>query len=709
MTVSLFDANFYRAANPDLQNLSDAQAWSHFQNYGLNEGRAFSPFVDLNFYRASNSDLANFNNRQAYEHLCDYGVNEGRKFSPFFDLNFYRSHNQDLANFSNEQLFDHLENYGVADGRRFSPLVDLNFYRSTNSDLSSYSNNQALQHLEIYGLFEGRRFSPFVDLNLYAAANPDLARMGWNNLQLFEHLAEYGVSEGRRFCISFDSNYYRSTNPDLAQAGLSNAQLLVHFEDYGLNEGRASSESFNVNCYLDNNSDLKALHFNNQQAEQHFEIYGFREGRTSSPLKQIFVPTDPGNTINSAFNLGVLDGSHSLTQYVGSNDTDDDYRFTLGNISNFSLTLSSNVNVKLLDVNGNAIATGLYNSSSHSETITQHLNCGTYYIRVYSNGVNTNYNLTTSVNPASTPATVFKSTDGYGLIDAGVAVAKAIGQSAFANVAQLGGNNWGDDLVNAPEAWARGYTGQGVVVAVLDSGVDYNHADLKDNIWTNSNSGYVNDIYGWNFVDNNNNVLDNNGHGTHVSGTIAGENNNFGITGIAYNAKIMPVKVLDDKGSGSDAAVIQGIYYAINHGANVINLSLGSNDADDYLQSAIQYASSKGVIVVMAAGNDSASIPDYPARYAKNSGIAVGAVDQNKNITSFSNRAGSDSLAYVTAPGVNVYSTIPGNNYAYYSGTSMATPCVAGVVALMLSANPHLTSAQVRNILISSASHATSA
>ena len=110
----------------------------------------------------------------------------------------------------------------------------------------------------------------------------------------------------------------------------------------------------------------------------------------------------------------------------------------------------------------------------------------------------------------------------------------------------------------------------------------------------------------------------------------------------------------------------------------------------------------------MAAGNDSGSVPIYPARYAKNWGLAVGAVDQNQNMANFSNHAGSDPLAYVTAPGVNIYSTFPGNQYAFDSGTSMAIPFVAGVVALMLSANPSLTPAQVRDTLTSSATHATS-
>ncbi|ALF54522.1 peptidase S8 [Nostoc piscinale CENA21] len=314
----------------------------------------------------------------------------------------------------------------------------------------------------------------------------------------------------------------------------------------------------------------------------------------------------------------------------------------------------------------------------------------------------------------------YSSTTGYGLVNAAAAVAKAAGKNTFADVPNSGGNNWGADLVNAPEAWNNGYTGKGVVVAVIDTGVDYNHEDLKNNIWTNTKeiagngidddgNGYVDDVRGWNFVNNNNNTLDQNGHGTHVSGTIAGEKNNYGVTGIAYNAKIMPVKVLNESGSGSYNAIANGIYYAVNNGANVINLSLGGNFSNRTLQNAVEYANSKGVVVVMAAGNDGGSQPNYPARYAKNTGIAVGAVDRNNNLANFSNRSGTNELAYVTAPGVDVYSTVPNNQYASYSGTSMATPHVAGVVALMLSANRSLTPTQVRQIITDTAGNNTQA
>ncbi|WP_017653727.1 S8 family serine peptidase [Fortiea contorta] len=312
----------------------------------------------------------------------------------------------------------------------------------------------------------------------------------------------------------------------------------------------------------------------------------------------------------------------------------------------------------------------------------------------------------------------YSSTSGYGLVNAATAVAKSIGQNTFADVPNLGGNNWGADLVKAPEVWAKGYTGQDVVVAVVDTGVDYNHADLKNNIWTNTKEiadngidddgdGYIDDVRGWNFVDNTNEVLDKNGHGTHVSGTIAGEKNDIGVTGIAYGAKIMPVKVLNDSGSGSYSAIANGIYYAVNHGANVINLSLGGDFPNSTLASAIDYASKKGVTVVMAAGNNGLPFVSYPAAYANKSGIAVGAVDQNNNIADFSNQPGLSQLAYVTAPGVNIYSTVPGDQYAYYSGTSMATPHVAGVVALMLSANRNLTEGQIRQIITNTAGNST--
>ncbi len=417
MPTNLFNTNFYRASNPDLVSFNDAQAASHFQNYGLNEGRTFSPFVNLNLYRASNSDLASFSNRQVFEHLQNYGVAEGRRFSPFVDFNFYRANNGDLVNLNNEQIFEHLQNYGVAEGRRFSQLVDLNFYRVNNGDLANLNNKQIFEHLQNYGVAEGRRFSPFVDLNIYQAANPDLSAAELDNKQLIEHLASFGVSEGRRFSVSFDSNYYRNTYSDLASARLNNTQLLEHFQRYGLNEGRASSESFNVSYYLTNNGDLGAARFNYQQAQQHFEVYGFREGRRSAALSTLTTGTEPGNTLANSFNLDVLRGSRSFTNFVGSTDRDDYYRFILASSSNVNISLSgisSSNSAKLeliFDSNSNGqVDSGdtlksVYSYSYYNSAISSPLGAGIYFIRVNAeyNNTNTFYNL--SVSAATTATT----------------------------------------------------------------------------------------------------------------------------------------------------------------------------------------------------------------------------------------------------------------------------------------------------------------
>ncbi|MCZ8222703.1 MAG: S8 family serine peptidase [Microcystis sp. LE19-84.1B] len=429
------------------------------------------------------------------------------------------------------------------------------------------------------------------------------------------------------------------------------------------------------------------------------------------------IPDNAGNTSATARDITIGATPTSYSDFVGSTDTNDYYRFSLGNSSDFSLNLtglSADADVSLLDSNGNEI-TSSTNGSNISESITGQLNAGTYYVRVYPYSGSTNYNLTLSATTA-TVVPGYSATSGYGLVNAAAAVAGALNQSPFANVPTFGGaNDWGVNLVNAPEAWARGYTGQGIVVAVLDTGVDRNHADLAGNIWTNAGeiandgldndgNGYVDDVYGWNFANGNNNTLDGNRHGTHVAGTIAAGNNGFGATGVAYNSRIMPVKVLSDSGSGSYSGVAQGIRYAVDNGADVINMSLGGGSTSSAVQSALQYASSRSVIVVMAAGNAGAAQPGYPAFNATSWGLAVGAVNSSNQMASFSNRAGSNSsMRYVTAPGVQVYSTLPNGGYGFLSGTSMATPHVAGVVALMLSANPNLTDAQVRQIITATA------
>ncbi|HBW30440.1 MAG TPA: peptidase S8 [Nostoc sp. UBA8866] len=407
----------------------------------------------------------------------------------------------------------------------------------------------------------------------------------------------------------------------------------------------------------------------------------------------------------------------SKTSFYLSRDTafgDDDIYLGIETEANASLTPGSVI------------------SRSTSITFNSTLNPGKYYVILKADGAGSVAESNESNNGfyVDTPITLnpangggFNSTTGYGLVNAAAAVAKALNQSTFADVPDLGGNDWGADAIKAPEVWAKGYTGQGVIVAVVDSGVDYTHPDLSANMWRNSReiagngidddgNGFIDDIYGWNFFDNNNTPLDEGGHGTHVAGTIAAVRNTFGVTGIAYNAKIMALKALGgSQGANSGNSVGNSIRYAADNGARVINLSLGGSNPSPDTLSAIQYAISKGAIVVSASGNESESAPGYPARYADQFGIAVGAVNYNRTLTNFSNRAGTTPMAYVTAPGaysnldIGIYSTLPGAKYGLMPGTSMAAPHVAGVVALMLSARNNLTDAQARQILTSTAAN----
>ncbi len=436
------------------------------------------------------------------------------------------------------------------------------------------------------------------------------------------------------------------------------------------------------------------------------------------------IPDNAGNTLATARNLGTLTNSVTLQDFVGQSDLNDYYRFGLSGNTNFSLLLNgltADADVELIrDTNGNGLvdagevlrSSTLFGSSP--ESISLNLGAGTYFIRVYSfDGGNTTYTLNLSGNPAGNP---FSSQYGYGLVNAAAAVARAVGRfSPFPDQPTFGGtNDWGANLVNAPEVWAQGYTGQGVIVAVVDTGVDYTHPDLAGRIWVNTGeipnngrdddaNGFIDDVRGWDFVSRDNTPFDEQGHGTHVSGTIAATNNDFGVTGIAYNAQIMPVRVLGADGSGTYANIALGVRYAADNGARVINLSLGGPNPAPEILAAIQYANQRGALVVISAGNSGESQPGYPARYANQVGIAVGAVDINTQLADFSNRAGNTPLSYVVAPGVNVYSTTPNNTYSYFNGTSMAAPHVAAVAALMLSANPTLTPAQLVSILAATA------
>ncbi len=251
---------------------------------------------------------------------------------------------------------------------------------------------------------------------------------------------------------------------------------------------------------------------------------------------------------------------------------------------------------------------------------------------------------------------------------------------------------WGIPHIKADKAHAAGVTGSGVKVAILDTGIDANHADL-------------NVRGGASFVAGEPNALqDGNGHGTHVAGTVAALNNSTGVLGVAYNADLYAVKVLSASGSGTLSGIAQGIEWSIANGMDVINMSLGGSSGSTALQQACNNAYNRGIVVIAAAGNSGSSgnrnTIGYPARYS--SVIAVGAVDSNNNRASFSS-VGNE--LEVMAPGANILSTTPGNNYASFNGTSMAAPHVAGAAALIKAKYPSMTNVQIRDRLRNTATN----
>jgi len=234
--------------------------------------------------------------------------------------------------------------------------------------------------------------------------------------------------------------------------------------------------------------------------------------------------------------------------------------------------------------------------------------------------------------------------------------------------------------MDGPEAWDVAQGSNTFVIAVIDTGVDYNHPDLSGNIWANpgevagnglddDQNGYVDDLRGWDFVDDDNDPMDVVGHGTHVAGTIAAVgNNNIGVTGVCWQAKIMPVRALDAFGAGTDADIIAAIGYAVTKGAKVINASFGGPDYSQAQYDALSNANSAGVLFVVAAGNEGTNndtTPSYPASYNLPNIISVAATDQNDNLSNFSNY-GATSV-HVAAPGENIYSTLPAARVTVWS------------------------------------------
>jgi subtilisin family serine protease len=267
----------------------------------------------------------------------------------------------------------------------------------------------------------------------------------------------------------------------------------------------------------------------------------------------------------------------------------------------------------------------------------------------------------------------------------------------------------------APEAWTQS-RGDGVVVAVLDSGVQLDHPDLAGNLWTNpaevagnglddDRNGYVDDVHGANIISPAQSATDDEGHGTHVAGIVAASGaNGVGGSGIAPGAKIMSVKVLDANRAGNSSLLARGIRYAVDQGARILNVSLNGDGTSADLEEALRYAGDHGASVVASAGNNSRDLdqqPSYPASSPFPSVLCVTATDRSGGVLAVAN-TGLKSVD-IAAPGATILSTARGSGYELRQGTSMAAPFVAGSLALLAAARPDLPQSALRDALLASA------
>ncbi len=282
------------------------------------------------------------------------------------------------------------------------------------------------------------------------------------------------------------------------------------------------------------------------------------------------------------------------------------------------------------------------------------------------------------------------------------------------NTGQTGGTPGAD--IDAVRAWDVFTGSSDVIVVIIDTGSDYTHPDLAANMWVNpgeipdngiddDGNGFVDDVRGWDFYNNDNDPMDDNGHGTHVAGTIgAVGNNGVGVVGVNWTVKMMPVKFLSAAGSGYTSGAIQSIQYALTiPGIKVMSNSWGGGGYSEALRDAIQQAYDAGVLFVCAAGNSSANTdvsPHYPSCYDVPNVVSVAATDHNDELASFSNWG--PTTVDLGAPGVSIVSTFPGASYGSLSGTSMATPHVSGVAALIWGRFPGMTVDQVKALILNS-------
>jgi subtilisin family serine protease len=294
----------------------------------------------------------------------------------------------------------------------------------------------------------------------------------------------------------------------------------------------------------------------------------------------------------------------------------------------------------------------------------------------------------------------------FALLFAGAAQARAAPDPLLHDQWALGAGG-----VGAPVAWTQSL-GEGVVVAVLDSGMQLDHPDLAANLWTNraelpgngiddDHNGYVDDVHGADVLDTDGNLDDDLGHGTHVAGIVAAvAGNGVGGAGLAPRARIMPIKIFDAEREGNAELLARGIAYAVAEGARIINVSATGAASSRELDAAIAAAEASGATIVAAAGNDGRDIdlrPTFPAASPSAAVLSVTATSESGGLAAFANRGLRN--VDLAAPGARILSTTPGSRFVERSGTSMAAPFVSGALALLAAARPDLGQARLRDVL----------
>jgi len=427
------------------------------------------------------------------------------------------------------------------------------------------------------------------------------------------------------------------------------------------------------------------------------ELY-LNEGTIKSDV-EVNEPSDGGsnNTTETAITIGgIIDPLiYNLNGAINVSLDDKDYY-------EFTVTTSGGINI-----HGNWEEDSTHNNLSESALAIDLIdsNGNKYSTKVYGSGVDPYRSLVKYIDPGTYYIAIYHQTSTYGsYIGAKYKVGLRFDIPRFSNLWGL--HNTGQSIlgnegtfgadISADEAWEIETGTSSAIIAVVDTGVDYTHPDLAGNMWTTGTS-----CHGRNFVDgapNIDNPMDDNGHGTHVAGTIAASSSNgTSISGVMWNADIMALKVLDADGSGDVGGVIEAIEYANANGAQVINMSLGGGE---YSKPFEEVLSKSTAIIVAAAGNERKNndeAPFYPASYDLPNLLSVAATDNQDALAWFSNY-GSTTVD-VAAPGEDVYSTMLGGGYQYLSGTSMAAPHVAGVAGLIISAHPNLSNVDLVNII----------